>query len=122
MGPGIAIVPEEGKVYAPENGRVSMLFDTLHAIGFATEKGAELLIHVGMNTVKLEGKFFTAHTETGAQVKKGDLLLEFDMEKIKDAGYDLTTPVIVTNGDELGEILPEGPGKVEPGSKILGIR
>ena len=122
MGPGIAIVPEEGKVYAPENGRVSMLFDTLHAIGFATEKGAELLIHVGMDTVKLEGKFFTAHTETGAQVKKGDLLLEFDMDKIEDAGYDLTTPIIVTNGDELGEILPEGSGKVEPGSKILGIR
>ena len=109
-------------MYAPENGRVSMLFDTLHAIGFATEKGAELLIHVGMDTVKLEGKFFTAHTETGAQVKKGDLLLEFDMDKIEDAGYDLTTPVLVTNGDELGEILPEGSGKVEPGRKILGIR
>ena len=66
-----------------------MLFDTLHAIGFTTEQGAEILIHVGMDTVKLDGKYFTPHTESGANVKKGELLLEFDMEKIKHAGYEL---------------------------------
>lgn len=122
MGPGVAVIPEEGKVYAPADGTVSMLFETLHAIGFATEKGAELLIHVGMDTVKLEGKFFTPHTETGAKVKKGDLLLEFDMDKIKEAGYELTTPVIVTNGDEFQEVGLEGKGTVVPGKKILRIR
>ena len=104
MGPGIAVLPAEGKVYAPADGTISMLFDTLHAIGFVTEKGTEILIHVGMDTVKLDGKYFTAHTESGAEVKEGDLLLEFDMEKIKGEGYELSTPVIVTNSDEAGEV------------------
>lgn len=121
MGPGIAVLPAEGKVYAPADGTVSMLFDTLHAIGFVTEKGTEILIHVGMDTVKLDGKYFTAHTESGAEVKKGDLLLEFDMEKIKEEGYELSTPVIVTNSDEAGEVRVSEAGEVNPGDTVIRI-
>lgn len=121
MGPGIAVLPAEGKVYAPADGTVSMLFDTLHAIGFVTEKGTEILIHVGMDTVKLDGKYFTAHTESGAEVKKGDLLLEFDMEKIKEEGYELSTPVIVTNSDEAGEVRVSAAGEVNPGDTVIRI-
>lgn len=121
MGPGIAVLPAEGKVYAPADGTVSMLFDTLHAIGFVTEKGTEILIHVGMDTVKLDGKYFTAHTESGAEVKKGDLLLEFDMEKIKEEGYELSTPVIVTNSDEAGEVRVSEAGEVNPGDIVIRI-
>lgn len=121
MGPGIAVIPAEGKVYAPADGTVSMLFDTLHAIGFVTELGTEILIHVGMDTVKLDGKYFTAHTESGAEVKKGDLLLEFDMEKIKEEGYELSTPVIVTNADERGEVRTAEAGDTEPGDTVISI-
>lgn len=122
MGPGVAVVPKEGKVYAPEDGTVSMLFDTLHAIGFTTEQGAEILIHVGMDTVKLDGKYFTPHTESGANVKKGELLLEFDMEKIKHAGYELVTPVIITNAEDMGEVQAVTSGSVMPGDTILQIK
>lgn len=122
MGPGAAVVPKEGKVYAPEDGTVSMLFDTLHAIGFTTEQGAEILIHVGMDTVKLDGKYFTPHTESGANVKKGELLLEFDMEKIKHAGYELVTPVIITNAEDMGEVQAVTSGSVMPGDTILQIK
>lgn len=121
MGPGIAVLPAEGKVYAPADGTVSMLFDTLHAIGFVTKKGTEILIHVGMDTVKLDGKYFTAHTESGAEVKKGDLLLEFDMEKIKEEGYELSTPVIVTNSDEAGDVRVSEAGEVNPGDTVIRI-
>ncbi len=121
MGPGIAVLPTEGRVYAPADGTVSMLFDTLHAIGFVTEKGTEILIHVGMDTVKLNGKYFTAHTESGAEVKKGDLLLEFDMEKIKEEGYELSTPVIVTNSDETGEVRASEAEEVNSGDIVIRI-
>lgn len=122
MGPGVAVIPEEGKVYAPADGTVSTLFDTLHAIGITTSAGAELLIHVGMDTVKLGGKYFTAHTQTGAEIKKGDLLLEFDMDKIKEAGFDLATPVIVTNADDFDTVETVQPGKVQAGDTVIRIR
>ncbi len=122
MGQGAAVIPAEGKVYAPADGTVSMLFDTLHAIGMTTDGGAELLIHVGMDTVKLDGKYFTPYTESGAKVKKGDLLLEFDMDKIREAGYELTTPVIVTNTDEFEAVETAGPGAVNSGDVIIKIR
>lgn len=122
MGQGAAVIPEEGKVYAPADGTVTMLFDTLHAIGMTTAGGAELLIHVGMDTVKLDGKYFTPYTESGAKVKKGDLLLEFDMDKIREAGYELTTPVIVTNTDEFEAVEAARPGAVNSGDVIIKIR
>ena len=100
LGQGVAIEPAEGKVVAPVSGTISVLFPTNHAIGITSDDGAEILIHVGMDTVQLDGKHFTAHTEQGSYVEKGQLLIEFDGQAIKEAGYPLTTPVVVTNQDQ----------------------
>ncbi|MFJ5762904.1 beta-glucoside-specific PTS transporter subunit IIABC [Neobacillus sp. NPDC093182] len=100
LGHGVAIEPSEGKLLAPVSGTVSALFPTNHAIGITTDSGAEILMHIGMDTVQLEGKHFKAHTTQGEYVKKGQLLIEFDMEQIKKAGKPLTTPVVVTNHKE----------------------
>lgn len=100
LGHGVAIEPSEGKLVAPVAGTVSALFPTKHAIGITTDAGADLLIHIGMDTVQLEGKFFTAHVSQGDYVKPGQLLIEFDMDQIKEAGKPLTTPIVVTNHKE----------------------
>lgn len=97
LGKGAAIIPSQGRVVAPADGIVTMVFDTLHALSVQTDSGAELIIHIGLDTVQLKGQFFKAHVNAGDRVKQGDLLLEFDMEKIKAAGYDVITPVIVCN-------------------------
>ncbi len=97
LGQGVAIEPTEGKLVAPVSGTVSALFPTHHAIGITTETGAEVLIHIGMDTVQLEGKHFKAHVTQGEFVEKGQLLIEFDLDAIKRSGRALTTPVIVTN-------------------------
>lgn len=100
LGDGAAVVPEEGKIYAPADGTVVNIMDTKHGIMFQTAQGVELLIHIGLETVNLNGKYFTSHVENGAQVKAGDLLVEFDLNAIKKEGYDPITPVVVTNGDD----------------------
>lgn len=99
LGKGIAIMPEEGKVVAPFDGTIDTLFATKHAIGMVNQDGVEVMIHVGIDTVKLEGKFYEAHVAQGNHVKQGDTLVTFDMDGIKDAGYQVITPVIVTNTD-----------------------
>lgn len=104
MGKGIAIIPTEGKAYAPDDGEVVSLFRTKHAIGFQTDSGVEILIHIGIDTVKLDGQHFQAHVQTGSQVKKGDLLVSFDIEAIKQAGFEVTTPIIITNSDDYQKI------------------
>lgn len=100
LGDGAAVIPEEGKIYAPADGTVVSIMDTKHGIMFQTSQGVELLIHIGLETVNLKGKYFTSHVENGAQVKAGDLLVEFDLDAIKAEGYDPITPVVVTNGDD----------------------
>lgn len=97
LGEGCAIEPSDNKVYAPFNGTIVSIFDTHHAFGLESEEGVEVLIHVGLDTVNLEGKYFTPHKQVGDTVAAGDLLLEFDADKIKEAGYQLVTPVIITN-------------------------
>lgn len=104
MGFGAAVKNPDGKVYAPVDGEITVLFETKHAIGIHGVNGEDLLIHVGLDTVKLNGEHFTAHVEQGAAVKKGQLLLEFDGEAIKAAGYDITTPFVVTNSTEFDKI------------------
>ena len=121
MGKGVAINPKEGKVVSPINGKVQMLFKTKHAIGLKSDEGAEILIHIGMDTVQLEGKHFTAHVKDGDTVKIGDTLVEFDMEAIKNEGYELVTPIIVTNTMDYLEVISIDKKEVNPGDTIISI-
>ena len=100
LGNGIAIIPSEGKVYAPCNATVDMMFTTGHAVSLVADNGAEILIHVGLETVSLEGKPFKVHVENGQKVKKGDLMIEVDLEAVKAAGLNTITPVLVCNSDD----------------------
>lgn len=107
LGKGVGIIPTVGKVVSPLDGEVTSLFVTKHAIGIKSDTGVEILIHVGMNTVALDGKHFSAAVKQGDQVKKGDTLLEFDMEAILANGYSLVTPVVVTNSDKFSDVVFE---------------
>lgn len=120
MGKGVVIEPEEGKLYAPCDGQVIMLFETLHAIGLKSREGAEILIHIGMDTVKLAGKGFKSYVKNGDQVKQGDLLLEFDISSIKEQGYRMETPVLITNVGDFTDIVPHI-GSMRPGDKVLDV-
>lgn len=121
LGKGIAVIPSEGKIYSPVNGEVGMVFDTLHAVSITADFGAEVLIHVGLDTVKLKGDGFTGHVKAGETVKKGDLLLEVDLEKVKAAGYDVITPVLVCNTDEFASVEGIPAGNVNPGDDVVII-
>jgi beta-glucoside PTS system EIICBA component len=121
MGKGFAIQPAEGKVVSPVAGRVTTIFKTKHAIGITSDNGAEILIHVGIDTVKLNGKHFTAHVKDGDFVDVGKTLVTFDMEAIKAEGYDLITPVIITNTDQYQTIKPVKEGKVEEREAFLAL-
>ncbi|MGG0835680.1 beta-glucoside-specific PTS transporter subunit IIABC [Bacillus paralicheniformis] len=100
MGEGIAIIPSKGELYAPVDGEISLLFETNHALGMKTANGVEVLFHIGIDTVQLEGKFFKPLVKVGDQVKAGDLLIQFDLEKIKEAGYDPVTLAVITNTNQ----------------------
>lgn len=123
LGKGIAIEPSgDGKVFAPFDGVIETAFPTKHAIGLTSDKGVELLIHIGMDTVKLGGEHFISHIEEGQKIKKGDLLMEFDIEKIKEAGYSIITPVVVTNSDNYGNIEETSVNFVDVGDILLNIK
>ncbi|MGQ5291209.1 beta-glucoside-specific PTS transporter subunit IIABC [Pectobacterium actinidiae] len=100
VGQGIAILPQEGRIYSPVDGVIASTFTSGHAVGILSQHGAEILIHVGINTVQLEGQHYEMHVAEGDKVKKGQLLLAFDLEAIQKAGYDTVTPMVVTNADE----------------------
>ena len=97
LGPGIAIVPSNGTVVSPINGTIATVMDTKHAVCIQGEDGLELIVHAGLDTVELNGKYYQTYKEIGDQVKAGDVLLEFDLEEITKAGYDVTTPIVITN-------------------------
>lgn len=121
MGKGVVIEPSDGKVYAPADGIVTALFPTLHAIGITTDGGAEILIHVGIDTVRLNGEGFTAHIGQGDRIKTGDLLLEFDQKFIEEKKFSTQTPVIVTNIANMKEMQIEMPEKIQAGKKLMSI-
>ena len=122
LGKGMAVIPKEGLVTAPVDGEVSTLFDTLHAIGITGDNGVEILIHVGINTVELEGKYYKALVKEGDKVTNGQPLLECDLEGIRNAGYNTVTQVIITNSDEYEEIEQTAYGDVEKTNVIMKIR
>lgn len=119
LGKGVAIVPKEGKVYAPFDGVVMSMFPTKHAVGLVSENGCEVLIHIGMNTVQLEGKYFEAHVAQGDKVKRGQLLVSFDLEKIRAENYCMDTPVIVTNFGDYMDIVEMASEKVTNAEELL---
>lgn len=121
LGKGIAVESVDGKIAAPFDGEVATIFRTKHVIGLKSTEGVELLIHIGIDTVELEGKFFTPHVQDGDTFKKGDLLLEFDKKAIEEAGYETIIPVIVTNTSNYLEVLASKEGDVEMGQELLTI-
>ena len=122
LGEGIAIEPSEGKLYAPCDGKVEMIFDTKHAVNIVSAEGCEILLHIGIDTVKLNGKHFEAHVSDGQEIKKGDLLISFDIEGIKNEGYKTTTPMIICNTDDYSSIKTEASGKISAGEQIIEIK
>lgn len=123
LGDGAAVIPAEGRICAPADGTVVSIMDTKHGIMFQTAQGVELLIHIGLETVNLKGKYFTSHVKNGAQVHAGDLLVEFDLEAVKKEGYDTITPIVVTNGDNYirSVSMVKSGEKVESGECLLTI-
>jgi len=121
MGKGLAIVPDEGVVYAPFDGEVVTVYPSKHAIGLRSDTGVEILVHIGLDTVQLNGQYFEAFVESGQSIRVGDPLIRFDIEQIKQAGYDIITPVIVTNTASYLDVLPTYQGTVEPSRDVLRI-
>ena len=121
VGKGAAVIPSEGKVYSPVDGIVASVFDTKHAIGLVSEEGVEVLIHVGLDTVELGGQHFTAHVAQDDKVTKGQLLLEFDVDAIKAAGYDTVTPVVISNTDSYLDVLAADAGEINAGDMLITI-
>lgn len=119
LGTGIVIIPAEGRIYAPCDGIITSFFSTGHAIGIHSIEGSEILIHIGADTVKLDGKGFEKKKSQGDKVSKGEILLEFDIEMLENEGYSISTPMIITNSDEYTDVIIEKFGKVNKGEEIL---
>lgn len=122
LGEGAAVEPSEGKLYAPCDGKIDSVFDTKHAVNMVSDDGVEILLHIGIDTVKLGGQYFEAHVSDGQEVNKGDLLISFDMDKIKAAGYKVTTPLIIGNTDDFASVEPVAQNSVSAGDMILKIK
>ena len=121
LGKGMAILPTEGKILAPFDGSIDTVFDTKHAIGMTSSEGVEILIHVGINTVELGGRFYQAHVAEGDSVKKGQLLLTFDIAAIQKEGYDIATPLVVTNSEDYESVTLLKQGLTHPGEGVLEV-
>ncbi|MBU3097907.1 MULTISPECIES: beta-glucoside-specific PTS transporter subunit IIABC [Clostridium] len=121
MGKGIAIEPTIGEVVSPVNGIVKAIFPTKHAIGIMSDEGVEILIHIGINTVQLEGKYFTQIAKQEDRVKQGDILVKFDIDKIKEAGYEVITPIIITNTGNYSDVLASNIKQIKKGETLLTI-
>lgn len=122
LGKGVAIVPNDGKICAPADGEISTLFSTGHAVALTTSEGVEILVHVGLDTVTLEGKPFTIRTENGASVKRGDLILEADLEAIKAAGLEVITPIVICNPDDFSSIECMTGKDVTKGETVMKVK
>lgn len=122
LGQGAAVIPTDGRFLSPVDGTVTTVFPTGHAAAITSTDGVEVLLHIGLDTVKLNGTHFTIHAEEGQQVKRGDLLLEADLEQIKAAGYDTITPIVICNTDAYAEVAKAEAESVEPGDAVIVIK
>jgi len=122
MGKGVAIKPSVGQVVAPMDGQIISVFRTMHAVTMIGDNGAEIIIHVGLDTVKLGGEYYSAHVSDGMRVKKGDLMLTFDLEQIEALGYDLITPIIVTNSADFDAIENMATGSNKVGTALIKLK
>ena len=104
IGKGVAVIPTVGKVYAPADGKIEMVMESLHAFSMTTTEGVEVMVHVGIDTVAFKGKHFKSHVKEGMMVKRGDLLLEFDLKAVEESGYGEITPIIICNSEDYTEI------------------
>jgi glucose-specific phosphotransferase system IIA component len=121
LGAGVAIKPSSGRVVSPVDGTLSVVFQTGHAVAITSKDGVEVLIHVGIDTVKLKGEHFNVHVKTGDKVKAGDLLIEFDIEGIESGGYDTVTPVVIANTGSWKLVEPKTEGKVAELDEIINV-
>lgn len=121
LGDGAAIEPKDGRLYAPCDGRVEMVFDTKHAINLVSDEGCEILLHIGIDTVKLGGKYFEVHVSDGQKIHKGDLLISFDLEGIRSEGYQTTTPFIICNTEDYSSINSVRNGEVSAGELLMKL-
>lgn len=121
LGKGVAFLPTEGKIFAPCDATVDLMFDTGHAVSLVADHGAEILIHVGLDTVKLKGEHYTVHAKNGDKVKKGDLLIEFDVAAISAAGYDVITPMVICNTPNYSKVEVHTGKAVVPGDLVLEL-
>lgn len=121
LGDGIGIYPVQGRVVSPFDGRVAIMFETNHACSIVSDRGAEVLIHIGLDTVNLKGQYYKSYVNNGSRVKTGDLLIEFDIEKIRAAGYDLITPIVITNSSSYKSIEAIKEGHVEELEALIKI-
>jgi len=121
LGKGIAIKPSKGRVVAPIDGEIAMIFETKHAVSMLTEQGAEILIHIGLDTVKLKGENFNSYVKAGDKVKAGDLLIEFNKEKISQAGYDTITPMVICNSFEYAQVNQTTLGDIQELTSVIEI-
>lgn len=121
MGKSIAVNPLDNKVVSPIEGSIELVFETGHAIGFKSKEGVELLLHLGIDTVQLAGKYFNVSVKQGDTVKQGDLIAEYDVEKIKKEGYNPVAILIVTNSDQWSQIVYESPKEVTTQDKVMEI-
>lgn len=122
LGQGVAIIPSEGKIYAPADGEIAMVFDTLHAVSMTADNGVEILVHVGLDTVELKGEGFEGHVKAGDKVKKGDLLLTVDLDAVKEVGYDTITPMLVCNTDDYAAVEGIFGKDVMPKDDVVSIK
>lgn len=122
LGKGIAIRPAENRVCAPCDATIDLMFDTGHAVSMTADFGAEILIHIGLETIKLNGEHYTVHAKNGDKVKAGDLLIEFDREAIAAAGYDTITPVVICNSSDYSHFKTYTGMTAAVGDKVIGLK
>lgn len=119
LGDGGAIEPSEGKLYSPCDGRIGSVYETKHAVNMESADGEEILLQIGLETAELQGKHYETHVEDGQEVRRGDLLISFDIDAIKDEGYDVVTPMVICNSGDYGEVSSVAEGEISVGDEFI---